>query len=64
MATISITPAAFAAIEWSLPAGWKVELRPDGQSGYLVTLPNGVLDRLRTLRGADSGRKAGEFAAI
>ena len=51
MVTISITPAAFAAIEWSLPAGWKVELRPDGQSGYLVTLPNGVLDRLRTLPG-------------
>jgi hypothetical protein len=27
------------------------ELRPDGKGGYLVTLPHGVLDRLRAVRG-------------
>jgi hypothetical protein len=25
--------------------------RPDGKGGYLVTLPRGVLDRLKALRG-------------
>jgi hypothetical protein len=51
MVTISITPAAFAAIEATIPKGWKAELRPDGHGGYLITLPNGVLDKLRALRG-------------
>jgi hypothetical protein len=51
MVTISITPAAFAAIEATLPKGAKAEARPDGKGGYLVTLDSGALDRLRALRG-------------
>jgi hypothetical protein len=52
MVTISLTPAAFAAIEATLPKGSKAKIRPDGRGGYLVTLPNGVLDRLHSLRGS------------
>jgi hypothetical protein len=49
--TISLTPAAFAALKATLPKGSKAELSPVGQGEYLVTFPNGVLDRLRALRG-------------
>jgi hypothetical protein len=41
MVTISITAAAFEAIEATLPKGSKAEARPDGKGGYLVTLAHG-----------------------
>jgi hypothetical protein len=34
-----------------LPEDREAERRPDGKGGYLVTLPHGVLDRLKALRG-------------
>jgi hypothetical protein len=49
--TISITSRAFDAIAVTLPDGRKPELCPDGKGSFFVTLPNGVLDRLRALRG-------------
>jgi hypothetical protein len=50
MVTIAITPEAFTIIRAALPHGCKIELRPDGYGGYVVTLPNGVLDRLKAMR--------------
>jgi hypothetical protein len=50
MATISITPAAFAAIASTLPKGSTVAGRPDDDEGYLVTLDQHALDRLRARR--------------
>ena len=50
MATISITPAAFAAIASTLPKGSIVEGCPDDEEGYLVTLDPRALDRLRARR--------------
>jgi hypothetical protein len=49
MVTISITPEAFAAIEATLPKGWKGKPRPDGKGGVLIVLPRDVLDRLLAL---------------
>jgi predicted CopG family antitoxin len=49
--TITITPDAFAAIASILP---KVSGRPDDDGGYLVTLDQDALDRLR------AGRRRGE----
>jgi hypothetical protein len=51
LVTISISPAAFAAIEATLPDDREAEARPDGKGGYLVALPHGVLDRLGAMRG-------------
>lgn len=51
MVTIAITPEAFAVIVATLPKGCKAELRPDSNGGYQVTLPNGILDRLESMRG-------------
>jgi hypothetical protein len=51
MVTISITPAAFAAIKATLPKESHAETRPDGRGGYLITLPHGVLNRLKAMRG-------------
>jgi len=51
MITISITPAAFAAIALTLPKGFDPEGRPDGKGGYLVTLDRHVVDRLAAMRG-------------
>jgi hypothetical protein len=50
MATISITPAAFAAIASTLPKGSSFEGRPDDDEGYLVTLDRRALDWLRARR--------------
>ena len=50
MATISITPAAFAATASKLPKGSTVAGRPDDDGGYLVTLDQRALDRLRARR--------------
>jgi hypothetical protein len=44
-------PAAVAAIAATLPDGSEAESRPDDKGGYLVTLPRGVLDRLKAMRG-------------
>jgi hypothetical protein len=49
--TISITADAFKAIEATLLEGYEADARPDGKGGYLVTLPHGVLDRLKAIRG-------------
>jgi hypothetical protein len=51
MVTIAITPEGFSIIVTALPSGRRVKLRPDGYGGYVVTLPNGVLDRLKAMRG-------------
>jgi hypothetical protein len=50
MVTISISAAAFAAIEQTLPEGSKAAGRPDGRGGYVVTVPQGSIDRLTALR--------------
>jgi hypothetical protein len=54
MVTIAITPEAFAIIVAALPHGCKVELRPDGYGGYVVTLPK------RRPRSAQSPARPGE----
>jgi hypothetical protein len=51
MVTIAITAEAVAIIVAALPDGHEAELGPDGDGGFLVTLPNGILDRLKVLRG-------------
>jgi hypothetical protein len=50
MVTIASTAEAFAIIVATLPDGYKAELNPDG-GGFVVTMPNGILDRLEVLRG-------------
>jgi hypothetical protein len=50
MITIAITPKAFAIIVATLPHGYKAELSPDGNGGFVATLSNGILDRLEVLR--------------
>jgi hypothetical protein len=50
MVTISITAEALAAIAATLPEGREAERRPDGKGAYFVTLPRGVLDRLKAMR--------------
>jgi hypothetical protein len=57
--TISISAEALAAIEATLPDGREADRRPDGKGGYLVTLPRGVLDRLKA-RGRLPGRSSVE----
>jgi hypothetical protein len=49
--TLSIWPAAFAAIEATVSDGSEAKARTDGKGGYLVTLPRAMLDRLKSLRG-------------
>lgn len=52
MVTIAITSEAFAAIVAMLPDRRKAAVRREGSRGrYVATLPNGVLDRLKALRG-------------
>ena len=51
MVTISITAEALAAIAATLPAGREADRRPDGKGGYFITLPHGVADRLKAMRG-------------
>jgi hypothetical protein len=51
MVTISISAEALTAIAATLPDDREAERRPDGKGGYLVTLPHGVLDRLKAIRG-------------
>ena len=51
MVTISITPEAFTAIVATLPEELQAETWPDGKGGYFITLPHGVLDRLKAMRG-------------
>jgi hypothetical protein len=49
--TISISADALAAIEATLPEGREAERRPDGKGGYFITLPHGVVDRRKAMRG-------------
>lgn len=51
MVTISITAEAIAAIAGTLPSERVADRRPDGKGGYFITLPHGVVDRLKALRG-------------
>ena len=51
MTTISITAEAYAAIEAAFPGDWSREVRPDGKDGLLLTLPDGMIDLLKGLRG-------------
>jgi hypothetical protein len=51
MTTISITAEASAAIEAAFPGDWSAEIRPDGIDSYLLTLPDGMIDLLKGLRG-------------
>jgi hypothetical protein len=44
--TILISAEALAAIASSLPDAREADRRPDGQGGYFITLPHGVVDRL------------------
>jgi hypothetical protein len=48
--TISITAEAIAAIAGTLPSERVADRRPDGKGGYFITLPHGVVDRLKALR--------------
>jgi hypothetical protein len=50
MLAISISAEALSAIEATLPEGGGAERRPDCKGGYLITLPHGVVDRLKYLR--------------
>ena len=50
MVTISISPAAFAAIASTLPKGSTVAGHTDDDQGYLVTLDRRALDWLRAKR--------------
>jgi hypothetical protein len=45
-----VTAEAFAIIVAALPEGYKAEPSPDGNGGFVVSLPNGILDRLEVLR--------------
>jgi hypothetical protein len=49
--TISVSAEVLAAIEATSPDGREADRRPDGRGGYLIRLPRGVLDRLRSLCG-------------
>jgi hypothetical protein len=51
MMTISIDAEAFAAVETAFPGDWSAEIRPDGECGYLFTLPDGAIDLLTAIRG-------------
>ena len=51
MVTISISAEALAAIAGTLPDGREADHRPDGKGGFFITLPHGVVDRLKALRG-------------
>jgi hypothetical protein len=53
MKKISITAEASAAIEAAFPGDWSAEIRPDGKDGYLLTLPDGMIDLMKGLRGPD-----------
>jgi hypothetical protein len=50
MMTISITTEASAAIEAAFPGDWRNEIRPDGKGGYLLTLPEGMIDLPEAIR--------------
>lgn len=51
MTTISITAEASNAIKAAVPGDWSGEVRTDGKDGYLLTLPDGMIDLLKGLRG-------------
>jgi hypothetical protein len=51
MVTISISAAAFAAIEVTLLNGSEADARPDGKGGFLVTLDRHVIDPRRLRAG-------------
>lgn len=48
--TISITAEALAAIASTLPNDRQADRRPDGNGGFLITLPHGLANRLKVLR--------------
>ena len=48
--TISITAEACAAIKATFTGDWSADIRPDGKGGYLLTLPDSMIDLLETTR--------------
>jgi hypothetical protein len=50
MATISITAEACAAIMGTFAGDWSTDLRPDGEGGYLLTLPDSMIELLEAIR--------------
>lgn len=54
MMTISITAEACAAIKAAFTSDWSADIRPDDKGGYLLTLPDGVIDLV------DRTRRPGE----
>ena len=50
MRTISINAEAFVAIETAFPGDWSADIRPDGRGGYLLTLPDSMIDLLKAVR--------------
>jgi hypothetical protein len=51
MTTISITAEASAAIKSAFPGDWRNEIHPDGKGGYLISLPDGMIDLLGAIQG-------------
>ena len=49
--TIPITAGAFAAIRAAFSGDWSSDIRPDGKGGYLLTLPEGMVDLLKAIGG-------------
>ena len=50
MMTISITAEACVAIKATFAGDWSADIRPDGKGGYLLTLPDGMIDLLEATR--------------
>ena len=48
--TIPITVEAFAAIRAAFSGDWSSDIRPDEKGGYLLTLPQGMVDLLEAIR--------------
>jgi hypothetical protein len=48
--TISISAEAFAAIAATLSQDREADRRPDGKSGFRITLPHDVLNKLNYVR--------------
>jgi len=38
-------------METAFPGDWSADIGPDGKGGYLLTLPDSMIDLLKTVRG-------------
>ena len=50
MTIISITAEACAAIKATFAGDWGADIRPDDKGGYLLTLPDSMIDLLEATR--------------